>query len=187
MKDGKPIVLIGFMATGKSTVGRLLAIQSGRHFIDLDEVIESTAAMTIPDIFRLEGEVGFRLRERAALLETLSTQDTVIATGGGAACQPGNREAMLASGTVVSLGVSAEEAIRRTADRGGRPLLDGQADRLAKARQLLESREPYYNQATLRIETDGKEPTRIAFEVGKALSLRLDFRNEAANNNEKES
>jgi shikimate kinase len=187
MKDGKPIVLIGFMATGKSTVGRLLATRYGLRFIDLDEAIESTAAMTIPDIFRLEGEASFRQRERAALLETLSAQDTVIATGGGAACQPGNLQAMLASGTVVALGVSAEEAIRRTADSSGRPLLDGQGDRLVKARELLESREPYYNQAHLRVETDGKEPTRIAFEVGQALDLRTDFRNETAKNNEKES
>ncbi len=187
MKDGKPVVLIGFMATGKSTVGRLLATQNGLRFVDLDEVIESSAAVAIPDIFRTEGEAGFRLRERVALLETLSAQGTVIATGGGAACQPGNLEAMLASGTVVALGVSAEEAIRRTADSGGRPLLDGQGDRLARARQLLASREPYYNRAHLRIETDGKEPDRIAFEVGKALGLHTDFQIKAAKNNEKES
>jgi len=187
MKDGKPIVLIGFMATGKSTVGRILASDYGLEFVDLDEVVVSSAGMTIPDIFRIEGEESFRKRERAALLATLGRANTVIATGGGAACHLGNLDSMLAAGSVVALGVSAEEAIRRTGGDSGRPMLDGQGDRLTKARQLLEMREPYYKQAHVRIETDGKMPADIAFAVGTALGLRRDIHKEAAKNNEKES
>ena len=81
----KPVFLIGFMATGKSTVGRLVAEARGWRFMDLDQVIVESALMPVAEIFRREGEDGFRQREEAALRQACALTDVVVATGGGAA------------------------------------------------------------------------------------------------------
>ena len=165
----KPIVLIGFMATGKTTVGRLVAEQTGRQFLDLDSAIEAAAGLSVADIFRNEGEPGFRRHETVALGKALATSNTVIATGGGAACREDNLRAMLKGGFVVALAVDAAEVARRIGRGGGRPLLDSASDPEATARALLATREPFYARAHIRIDTVGRDPQDVANDVIEAL------------------
>jgi shikimate kinase len=159
--DDAPIFLIGFMASGKTTVGRLLAERLEWAFVDLDKVIEDAAGKTVSDIFAAEGEAGFRKRETEALREVAKTRKTVVATGGGAPCRDENLEAMLEEGRVFWLGVSAEEAVQRAGKASGRPLLDSAADPVAAARSLLKSRQPSYARAHARIDTDGRGAEEI--------------------------
>jgi shikimate kinase len=160
--DDAPIFLIGFMASGKTTVGRLLAERLEWAFVDLDKLIEEGAGRTVADIFAAEGEAGFRKRETEAVLAAAQRRKTVVATGGGAPCRPENIEAMLAAGRVYWLDVSAEEAVRRSGTASGRPLLDGAADPLAAARELLEARRPFYERAHERLDTEGGDAAKVA-------------------------
>jgi shikimate kinase len=163
-------VLIGFPGTGKTTVGSQLARQLGGRFLDLDDVIVADAGCAIPEIFRREGEPGFRKREREALARVLGETNAVIATGGGAACQEGNLVLMLERADVVALWASPEETVRRTGTRSGRPLMDGVADPLAHAKALFAAREPFYRRAHFGVDTEGKRPAEIVAEIVEALS-----------------
>jgi shikimate kinase len=160
--DDAPIFLIGFMASGKTTVGRLLAERLEWAFVDLDRLVEQGAGRAVADIFAAEGETGFRKRETEALREVAGRRKTVVATGGGAPCRDENIQAMLASGRVFWLDVSAEEAVRRAGTASGRPLLDGAADPVAAARKLLDARRPYYEKAHDRLDTERGEAAGIA-------------------------
>jgi shikimate kinase len=164
-----PIFLIGFMATGKTTVGRLLAARLGWELVDLDGVVAAEAGLTVPEIFRREGEGGFRARETRALRAVSARRRAVVATGGGAACREENLLAMLAAGRVVALTVTAEEAVRRAGGGGGRPLLEGQADPLGAARILLDARAPFYARAHLSVDTAGRSPADVAQTILTAL------------------
>jgi shikimate kinase len=164
-----PIFLVGFMASGKSTVGRLVASRLGWEFRDLDRVIAEAAGRTIPEIFANEGEDGFRLREAEAVRQAAGLRRVVIATGGGAACREANLSRMLESGHVVTLEVSPEEVVRRTQGRTARPLLDGAADPLVTVTNLLRDREPFYSRAHARIETHDRTPDEVAVAVLRML------------------
>ncbi len=165
-------MLIGFMATGKTTVGRLVAEHLGRSFVDLDQVIEEAAGMKIAEVFRTAGESAFRRHESEALVRALDRQDTVIATGGGAACREDNLGTMLARAKVVALSATPAEVMRRTRGVSGRPLLDDAADPLSAAQRLLEEREPFYRRAHLRVDTVGKTPEEVAVEIARTLDER---------------
>jgi shikimate kinase len=168
---GAPIFLVGFMASGKTTVGTILAARLEWSFVDLDALIVARAGASVPDIFAQEGEVGFRRRESAAVREAASMRRAVIATGGGAACREENLGVMLGAGRVVGLAVSPEEAVRRAGAGSGRPLLDGSADPLEAARRLLRARDPFYARAHVRIDTDRRRPEEIADAVLAGLGL----------------
>jgi shikimate kinase len=159
--DDAPIFLIGFMASGKTTVGRLLAERLEWSFVDLDKLIEEGAGRTVADIFAAEGEAGFRMRETEALREVARRRKTVVATGGGAPCREENLQAMLTAGRVLWLDVSAEDAVQRAGKGSGRPLLDGAADPVAAARRLLDARRPFYKRAHASVPTMGYTPTQI--------------------------
>jgi shikimate kinase len=163
--DDAPIFLIGFMASGKTTVGRLLAERLDWFFVDLDKVIEDEAGRTVADIFAAEGEPGFRKRETEALREVVKRRKVVVATGGGAPCRKENIEAMLAAGRVFWLDVSPEEAVRRAGKASGRPLLDGAADPVAAARKLLDGRRPFYQRAHAGVVTMDQSPAEIVNEL----------------------
>lgn len=165
-----PIFLIGFMGSGKTTVGRLLARRLGWTFADLDERIVRAAGMPVAEIFAREGEPAFRRRETEALRAAAAERRTVLATGGGAACRDENLQIMLASGRVVALDVSAGEAVRRTGRASGRPLLDGAADPVAAADALLAGRQAFYARAHWRVDTDGRPPEQIVQEIANALA-----------------
>ena len=168
---GAPIFLIGFMGSGKTTVGGLLAERLGWSFADLDDVIVRSAGLTVAEIFAREGEEGFRRRETAAVRAVATGQRSVVATGGGAACREENLALMLASGRVVALTVSAPEAVRRTGSRSGRPLLDGSADPLAAATALLSARQAFYARAHLQVETERRTPDEAVSEIIAGLGL----------------
>jgi shikimate kinase len=159
--DDAPMFLIGFMASGKTTIGRLLAERLDWTFVDLDKLIEDGAQRPVADIFVTEGEDGFRKRETEALRDVARRRKTVIATGGGAPCREENLETMLAAGRVFWLEVSADEAVTRAGKVSGRPLLDGAADPIATARKLMTARRPFYARAHARIDTDGRSAEEI--------------------------
>jgi shikimate kinase len=167
----RPLVLIGFMATGKSTVGPILAQRLGRRFLDLDALVAEEAGMTIPQLFAAEGEAGFRARESRALGRALEASDLVLATGGGAACREDNLALLLDRASVVSLEAPPEEILRRTGGGSGRPLLDGATDPLSRVRELLALREPFYARAHARVRTVGKSPEAVAQEIIEGVAL----------------
>jgi shikimate kinase len=166
-----PIFLIGFMGSGKTTVGGLLAERLGWSFADLDDLIVRSAGLSVAEIFAREGEAGFRRRETEAVRAAAAGRRSVVATGGGAACREENLALMLGSGRVVALAVSAAEAVRRTGSRSGRPLLDDSADPLAAATALLSARQPFYARAHLRVETDGQTAAEAAREILGGLGI----------------
>ncbi|MFZ9015361.1 MAG: shikimate kinase [Ilumatobacteraceae bacterium] len=154
------VVLTGFMATGKSTVGRLLAARSGRDFVDTDAVIEERHG-SIPRIFAEHGEAEFRRLERELAVELASRRGLVIATGGRMLVDPVNAEVLAASGVVVCLTASPETVIERlTADGvASRPMLTG-ADLPGRIRQLLAEREGAYRRF-VQVSTEDRSPIEV--------------------------
>src|SRR3989339_707914 len=149
------VVLVGFMGSGKSSVGRELARRFGAPFVDVDELIESAAGSPIRDLFAREGEPAFREREKAALREALSVKGRVIATGGGAFSDEENRVLLRAYAPVVYLEAAVETLLGRLAGDLGRPLLRG-GDREAGVREVLSRRIPGYRTADVTVRTDGR-------------------------------
>ena len=158
------IFLTGFMGTGKSSVGKVLAKRLGRKFSDLDAVIVATAGMSIPDIFAREGEPGFRRLEREALQKISLESGLVVATGGGAVIDPENRRVMRATGCIVNLTASADAIGARLVDDDTRPLLQ-EDNPHSKIVSMLAQREPFYADADVRIETGGRSVADIVDEI----------------------
>jgi len=155
------VVLVGFMGSGKSVVGRELARRFGAPFVDVDERIESAAGCPIRDLFAREGEQAFREREKAALRDVLSVKGCVIATGGGAFADGGNRVLLRSYAPVVSLEAAVETLLERLAGDLGRPLLRG-GDREEVVRELLSRRIPGYRTADVTVGTDGRTVEEVA-------------------------
>jgi shikimate kinase len=163
----KIIYLLGFMGSGKSTVGAILARELRWPFIDLDVTIEAGQGLTIREIFEQVGEPFFRTIEHAALTEASKTEPAVIALGGGTFAQPQNIELIRASaGVTVWLDCSFEELRRRCNGMTNRPLFRD----AASFAQLLEQRIPYYRLADYRVPTEGRTPEEVAQQI---LQLRL--------------
>ncbi len=144
------IFLIGFMGSGKSTLGRHLARALNWEFIDLDDYFESKFRTTVPLFFKEFGETGFRDAERASLLDMKEKNKAVIAAGGGTPCFFDNMDFMNENGMTVYIKVSPEElATRLSASRTVRPLIQGKSNEelLDYIREKLAEREPYYNKA----------------------------------------
>lgn len=163
------IFLIGFMASGKSSAGRLLAERLGRPFVDLDERIETAEGATVPELFGRGGEAGFRAAEREALLAVVEEAPSVVACGGGVVLLPENRATLRLHGTVVLLDVSSDEAVRRLGKGEGRPLLAGDPEETA--RRLMAERGPLYRSAAdIVVPADLSTPERVSLAVEAALS-----------------
>jgi shikimate kinase len=155
------VLLIGFMGSGKSTVGRIVGESLGLRFLDLDERVVSWEGRSIADIFAADGEPAFRVAESAALAALAEAESTVVACGGGIVLDDANRSLLKRLGTVVYLVVSAEEALARIGDTSGRPLLVG--GDVAMASALLRSREALYEAtADLTVPTEGRTPREVA-------------------------
>ncbi|MGH2706217.1 MAG: shikimate kinase [Actinomycetota bacterium] len=133
------IVLIGPMGSGKSAVGAALAQRTGRRFVDLDAEVERAAAMPVEEIFRREGEAGFRMREAEAVRGLVVTGDAVVACGGGIVLDPANVAALRDAGTVVYLEVSPAVAAARVGAGEGRPLAPRLAELIEQRRRLYEA------------------------------------------------
>lgn len=161
------IVLVGLMGSGKSAVGRVLAERLGRPFFDTDALIVEAAGMTIPAIFAQEGEAGFRERERQVIAQVAGRRNQVIATGGGAVMEIGNRIRLRQTGLVIWLQAPVEELVRRATADGvaSRPLLAG-TDPLATLRELAARRAPAYAEAAHRsVETAAITPAQVAEQI----------------------
>ena len=154
MTEG-PVFLTGFMGVGKTRVGRILARELGRCFLDTDRMIEKRAGKTIAEIFADEGEAHFRQLERDCVLETCQRSDAVVALGGGAVTRADNVAAVRCAGVLVCLKADVDTIFARVRRRTNRPLLAGldpQAQR-AKIESLLRERAPYYDQAHIELYT----------------------------------
>ncbi len=161
------VFLVGPMAAGKSTVGRRLARSLGYGFHDCDRELEERTGVDIPLIFELEGESGFRAREKSLLDELTHLERIVLATGGGAVLDPENRARLVGRGFVVYLCTSVEEQLRRTQRDRKRPLLQTD-DRRARLEALKEEREPLYEQvADFTVSTDSRHMHRVVQSIAR--------------------
>lgn len=153
----KPIVLLGFMGSGKSTIGKQLALSLGWTFIDLDRFIEAEENHTIPEIFEKAGEATFRKLESNALNKILNYPHQVIALGGGAPCEAGNLQMIKEKSLSIYLKISEPQLFQRLAStQTPRPLLNGKSESEIRSfiTDLLITREPFYLQADVIIESD---------------------------------
>ena len=161
--DEANIVLTGFMGTGKSTVGRLVAERLGRRFVDTDAVIESRHG-PIPRLFADHGEAHFRQLEREVAAELAATLGAVVATGGRTMLDPANQATLGATGIVVCLAASPEALVARLRDETGqRPLLQGD-DPAGRIAALLAERKAGYARFP-QVATDGRTPDEVATAV----------------------
>jgi len=161
------VILWGFMASGKSTVGAALARRLGWSCVDVDREIERHEGRTIAEIFAAEGEPAFRELEVSVSRPLLGRRSTVFACGGGWVTNRSLMDHIPPASLTVWLRVSPEAVLERVrAERGGaiRPLL-GSSDPLRTARQLLAEREPIYSRADLTIATDGRDVGDLASEI----------------------
>jgi shikimate kinase len=167
---GSNIALVGFMGCGKTTVGRLLARDTGGQFVDTDAEIERAAGTDIPTLFRAEGETAFRDRETAAIRAACAGVGRVIATGGGAVLRPENVALLRAGAYVVWLTARPDVVVARVgAGAEKRPVLArGASDLLTHVLTLLGERGPLYQAAAhLVVDTSDRAPSQIAGEIAR--------------------
>ncbi len=168
------IALIGFMGTGKTTVGRALAKMLHKDFVDTDVEIEKATGMKIEEIFTRFGEIRFRSEESLAVKKAAGMQNCVIATGGGAVLRPENLEHLKTSCYIVCL-QAAPEIIQTRVSRRIRPLL--RKDRSVQyIETLLQERQAYYQEADLYVDTSGFNQEEVAAEISAWLQDEAVFR-----------
>lgn len=158
------IALVGFMGTGKSTVGQLVASMLRFRFLDTDLMIEGTAGRKISEIFATEGEARFRELEREVVAKLATTENAVIATGGGLITNPENLAKLREHALIVCLWATAETILRRVGHQTHRPLLQVE-NPLERIRSLLQERAPFYRQADVLLSSDFRKPREVASHV----------------------
>ncbi|MCB2086625.1 MAG: shikimate kinase [Sphingomonadaceae bacterium] len=164
----RPIVLVGLMGVGKSTVGRKLAALLGKRFVDADEEIEKAAQLSISEIFAEYGEAYFRDGERRVIARLITEHDGVIATGGGAFVNDETRALILERAISVWIDCSVDTLVERTGRRDTRPLLkDGDPREILT--RLYEEREPAYSQANIRVPSDDGPHVETATAIIEAI------------------
>jgi shikimate kinase len=161
------LYLVGFMGTGKSTVGRAVAQKLGFEVIDSDHEIERAQGKSIPEIFAGQGEAAFRVMEREFIERGHPAARTVVSCGGGLVVQPGMLELLQSKGVVICLHASIETILARTARQRNRPLLEVE-DPEARIRSLYATREPIYRKSGTTILTDGRPMSEIVSHVIRA-------------------
>ena len=148
------IILTGFMASGKSAVGKGLAKRLRMNFVDTDELIEEKEGIKISQIFREKGELYFRKIETKIIKEVAEYKNSVIATGGGVVLKEENMQALRKNGTILCLSTDAATILKRTSQNRLRPLLEGEkGGKENKIRALLAFRSPYYQKADFILDT----------------------------------
>lgn len=163
------VFLVGPMGAGKSTIGRQLSDALGMEFVDSDKEIEKRTGVDIPLIFELEGESGFRKREKSMIHELAERTATVLATGGGAVLDADNRTVLAARGTVIYLHASIDQLAKRTARDRNRPLLQTEDPR-SKLEEIMVVREPLYREvADIAIDTSGRNVKAVVKDLLERL------------------
>ena len=158
------LALIGFMGAGKSSVGRLVADHLHFSLLDTDEVIQARAGKSISDIFAQEGEPAFREYESRVVGELEARTRTVISTGGGLPVDLANLASLKTHALMICLWASADKIWERVQGQTHRPLLKT-PDPLAKIRELLAIREPFYRQADVLVNTEMRSVKEVAQQV----------------------
>ena len=164
------IALTGFMAVGKSAVGRALARKLKRRFVDLDKIVEKAEGMKVRDIFAKKGEPYFRQCEKRALMAVLGEHNQVIATGGGAIIDEENMRDVRKKALLVCLTANIDILLKRVASGSKRPLLDS-ADRKTRIEELLALRQDKYAQAHLSIDTTHLSIDQVAERIIEMAQL----------------
>ena len=167
MQIGRNIVnlaLIGFMGTGKTSVGRLVSEHLNFEFVDTDELIQSSTGRTIADIFAQDGEPAFRALEQRVVQELAGRRQTLISTGGGLPTHPSNLASLKDHALIICLWASPDKIWERVCHQSHRPLLQD-PDPRGKIRQLLAGREPFYKQADVLVNTDLRTMREVANQV----------------------
>ncbi len=167
----RAVFLVGFMGSGKNTIGQELACRLGWDFVDLDAQIEHREQQSIPEIFRVRGEPAFRVAETPALSDLLSNglrRNSVVALGGGAFAEESNRD-ILRDQPTVFLDAPVDELWHRCQEDGRERPLRKDRDEFGR---LYKERLPFYREASLLIATHGQEPASICAEIETALHLR---------------
>lgn len=163
--SGQSIFLTGFMATGKTKVGRILADRLGRLFVDTDDLVVETAGKTIPEIFAQDGEAAFRRIEHDCVVRASRMGDAVIALGGGAITQEANWATIRQTGACLCFRASPQTIFERVSRNEKRPLMAdlNAAGRMAKIRHMLAERRPFYNRADAFVtSTEDRTPEETA-------------------------
>ena len=168
----RPVVLVGLMGAGKSTVGKRLAARLGLPFIDTDAEIESAAGLTAAEIFELYGEADFRDGERRVVARLIDGECKVIATGGGAFVDPRTRALLNEQAITIWLDAPIEVLVDRTSKRDTRPLLRN-GDPRTTLKRLAEQRRPAYAQAHIRIVTGNGAHADVVDAILKELEKRF--------------
>lgn len=163
------LFLVGMPGCGKSTLGRLLAKRLDKAFYDADVELERRLGVTIPVIFELEGEPGFRDREEAILSELVVQSNVVLSTGGGVILRPSNRERLKQNGTVLYLHAVPATLWERTRHSKHRPLLQA-PDPFARVQELYAARDSLYREvADAVVESDREQVSRLAHRLEQQL------------------
>lgn len=170
--DGRPIVLVGMMGAGKTTVGRRLANRLGRHFVDSDEEIEAAAGMAIEDIFATHGEADFRAGEARVIARLLKDRNIVLGTGGGAFINAETRALVKAEAVSVFIKAEFELLFSRVSRRSNRPLLKT-ANPRETLKKLIEARYPIYAEADITVVSTDVPQDQVASEVIDAVLTHL--------------
>lgn len=160
----KNVVLIGFMGTGKTRVGQMVARRLGYKFVDTDDLIVRKTGMPISEIFAKFGEPHFRDIEQQIVAEVAAQDSQVIATGGGVPIREKNIRNLRRNGLLFCLNASPEVIEKRTSNDNSRPLLYTN-NRLRQIEELLEARKPFYSAADYQIDTTNKTASRVAEEI----------------------
>ena len=164
------IYLVGFMATGKTEVAKLLARRLKRQYLDMDEVIEGRQKLSIPEIFKSKGEPYFRSLEKEVIVELSGKDQLVVACGGGVFADLDNIQRLKNSGTVICLTSTPETILKRASRFKNRPLLNV-GDPLSRIKELLGKRLPFYAQAHYTIDADQLTVEETAEEILKLLKI----------------
>lgn len=164
------VFMVGLMGSGKTSVGKVLARLLGKAFFDSDHEIERATGVRIQEIFEVEGEPGFRTREKKIIADLAQRDNILLATGGGAVLAPENRAELKAHGTVIYLRAPVKALLRRTQRDRNRPLLQV-ADPAAKLRELYDQRDPLYREvAHLIVDTGNQSVRALAEQIIKQLA-----------------
>jgi shikimate kinase len=169
----KNIYLIGFMGTGKTTVGKIIAEKLKKSFVEMDSLIEEHEGKEINEIFENKGEPYFRNLEKELLLKLSGESDLVISYGGGAVCNEENISLVKRTGKVFCLSATAATIYERTKKYSHRPLLKV-ASPLKQIEELLLRRFPYYRQADYIVDTEGVTPDEVAEKILDIIKRKTD-------------